>query len=402
MTIQERLEILLNAVDRNGKKLIYKPEDDHKIYLDIDGSIRCLGRILFDKSGVLYSKMEDERNIFRKTNSWSINYSILPHVDLIHYESNTHDYTITRERAIEFGEFFHFQDTTELKLYVPLKYWEKRHKGLASVYPKEFRHRNLIGDSWYDKLKATMQSPLIEYISKYLKQRRTEVVVYPESDRVFRAFKLCTFEHTKIVILGQSPYHDGTASGLAFGYLNEAKKNYDKSLELVYKEIENTVYNGLHLDHDYSLENWARQGVLLLNAVLTVEKGKALSHSITAQNPNGIGWERFTKIVLFELMKDTTPKVFILWGAVARKQFEEVKEVYNRKVKEFNIDGPNEIYQLVFPHLVLTAPHPAYDLRNKNQFGEVVPDYPNTFAGNDHFRKANEFLKLHKRHEIKW
>lgn len=391
MTVQEKLNLLLNSTDRNGKKLIYKPEDENRVYIDIDGSSKCIGRILIGESSILYHKYEDERNIFRKTNAWSINYSILPLIDLVHYESNTHDYSITRERAMEFGEFLHFQDTTELKVYVPLQYWEKRHKGLASVYPQEFRHRNAIGDSWYEKLKTIMQSPLITSISTYLKKRRTQATVYPAGERVFRAFKLCTFEHTKVVILGQSPYHDGTASGLAFGYLDGSRKKYDKSLEIIYKEIERDVYDGLFLDHDYTLETWAKQGILLLNSSLTVERGNPLSHSATKENPNGIGWERFTKQVLLELALDPTPRVFILWGNVAKDQFAEVRAVWDKKA----------IFT-TFPHLVLTARHPAYDVRLKNQFGDIAPNYPETFSGCKHFSQANTFLKQHGRKEIKW
>lgn len=400
MKSAQKLELLLNAVDKNGKKLIYKPDDESRVYLDIDGNIRCLGRILFGEGNIYYHKMEDERNIFRKTQSWSINYSILPHIDLVHYESSSHDYLITRERALEFGEFFHFQDTTELKVYVPLIYWETRHKGLANVYPQEFKDRNAIGDSWYNRVKDVFTSPLVKGIKTFLKAERDRVVVYPKGERVFYAFKLCTFEHTKVVILGQDPYHDGTANGLAFGYLDGATRPYDKSLDIIYKEIERTVYNGFHLDHDFTLEPWAKQGVLLINCALTVEKGKRLSHSASENNPTGIGWERFTKSILYELMKDKTPKVFVLWGGVAKKQFKAVKDVFDKKLKEgglFDTELHSE-----FPHLVLDAPHPAFDLRNKNQFGEVTPSYPTTFTGCDHFRKINEFLKQNKRKEIKW
>lgn len=381
----------LNTEDKDGKKISYKVEQDGKVYINIDGVTKCIGHVLVGDNNVLYSKFEDERNIFRKTNSWSINYTILNNVDLIHYETLSHDYTIPKHRAFEFGEFFHFQDTTELKVYVPLHYWNIRHKGLESFNPQEFKLRNAIGDSWFVKLKSTLESPLITNISKYLKQRRTEVTVYPSSDRVFRAFKLCSYEHTKVIILGQSPYHDGMASGLAFGYLDGCKKQYEKSLEIIYKEVERSIYDGLNLDYDYTLESWANQGVLLLNSSLTSEKGKTLAHSATPANLNGIGWERFTKIVLFELAMDPTPKVFMLWGNVAQDQFKAVKAVWEAKSMFSS-----------FPHLVLTARHPAYDLRLKNQFGEIAPSYPETFSGCDHFKQANKFLTENNRKEIRW
>lgn len=391
MLVQEKLNTLLNAKDRDGRKLIYKPEDGGRIYLEIDGEVRCLGFILLGENKILYTKFDDERNIFQKTNSWSINHTILSNVDTVHYETRTHDYLISRERALEFGEFLHFQDTTELKVYVPLIYWEVWHKGLESVFPDKAKWYKRVGVSWYTKLEKTFTSPLIQSISNYIRARRTKAIVYPASDRVFRAFRLCTFEHTKVVFLGQDPYHDGTADGLAFSYLHGAKKSHEKSLDVIFDEVERSVYNGLHLDHDFNLDHWALQGVLLLNAALTVEKGRPLSHSISEQLPEGIGWERFTKIVLLELMLDTAPKVFIIWGTPAKNIYTQVYEVWKKKTMF-----------LSFPHLYLSARHPAYDLRAKKGNPEFKPDYPNTFSGCNHFALANKFLKDNNRKEIKW
>lgn len=389
MLIQEKLERLLDYVDRNGKKLIYKADEGGRVYLDIDGCVRCLGHVLLGKRNIIYTKFEDESQLFRKTNAWSINHTILNVVDYIHYETRTFDYHITKERALEFGEFFHFQDTTELKVYVPLKYWEKRRKGMASVYPQEFAYRNAIGDSWYEVLKEVMHGDLIKGISTYLKARRKVVTVYPESDRVFRALKLSTFEHTKVVIVGQDPYYDGVADGLAFSYLNGAKKLVPKSLDVIYKEVERSVYNNLHLDHDYQLDHWAKQGVLLLNAVLTVEAGKPKSHSDTEVRPGGIGWERFTKIVLWELINDKRPKVFMGWGAVAQAHLASVKLRFSSSA--------------LASHYFLNSPHPASDLyKYADKFGDVAPAYPNTFSGCNHFSLCNLFLQQTKQQEIKW
>jgi uracil-DNA glycosylase len=281
---------------------------------------------------------------------------------------------------------------------VPLKYWETRHKGLQAVYPEEFNWRNRIGDSWFTKLKAVLTSPMMKSIQQTVKAdrnlgkeeialgiRNPRNVVYPESKDVFKAFKLCTFEHTKVVILGQDPYYDGSANGLAFGYKSGFNPHTQKSLDVIYKEVERDIYKGMHLNHDPSLESWAKQGVLLLNTVLTVLKGRPKSHA-------NIGWERFSKIVLMELMQDIeNPKVFITWGSDARETYETVEEVYRKK-------------QFVsHPHLHLHAFHPAFDLRKKEgAFGEITPDYPRTFLGNSHFSKTNEFLKKFGRKEIKW
>lgn len=381
---KERLNTLLNKTDTDGRRLIYDAEDNGKLYLTDGDSRKCLGHILCDNGYILYTKFEDESQIFRKTNAWSINRLIVNRVDVIHYETRTYDYEITRERALEFGEHLHFADSTELKLYVPLIYWEKRHKGLGGINPLEVNRRNAIGDSWYEKLKPTIDSPLIEGISKFLKERRKTVVVYPSGDRVFRAFKLCTYEHTKVVILGQDPYIDGSASGLAFGYLDGCKKAVQKSLDIIYAEVEDDMYSGFHLDHDFTLEKWAKQGVLLLNSVLTVDKGKTGSHKTI------LGWERFTKIVLYTLMEDIThPKVFMIWGNDAKDTVQAVLKVVDSK-------------GIVMPHKFLWAKHPASDLYSKDQFGVVHPNYPNTYRGSRHFSQANEFLKSHKRKEIEW
>jgi uracil-DNA glycosylase len=386
--VKEKLKTLLNTTDRNGKQLLYKPDDGGRIYLDVDGTLKCLGAILLGQNNILYHKYEEESQIFRKTNAWSVNHTVLSVVDLVVYESTSFDYSITRERALEFGEYFHFQDTTELKVYVPLKYWEKRHKGCKDIYPEHFLWRNRVGDSWFEALQKTLLSDLMKDISKAVKQDRQAIgeTVYPAPDRVFRAFKLCTFEHTKVVIVGQDPYHDGSANGLAFGYLQLEegnKKQMEKSLDIIHKEVERDVYDGLHLGYDTSLETWAKQGVLLLNACLTVLKGRPRSHS-------NIGWERFTRLVLYKLLQDETPKVFILWGNDAKETFKYSMDVWTQR----NF--------IPFPHLVLEGRHPAYDLRNKDQFGEVPLNYPESFSGGKYFSRANEFLKKFGRKEIKW
>lgn len=391
MDVQDKLTLLLNHTDGNGKKLMYRKQDGQRVYLEIDGKERCLGHIAVGKKFILYYKTEDESNIFRKTMSWSINRTILDVVDDIYYETRLAEYHITKERALEFGQHFHFQDTTELKIYVPIKYWNQAAKGIQNLDPNRWKGIKNLGSSWYEVLEKPFNSPLINGIRHKLKiLRESKVIVYPDGNRVFEAFRLSTFEHTKVVILGQDPYIDGTADGLAFSYLNGAKKKHDKSLDIIFKEIERDIYNDLHLGHDYELDHWARQGVLLLNTCLTVEKGKTLSHAKTKAQ-EGLGWERFTKIVVYELLMDKTPKVFALWGEKAKQHYQEVMEVVNKK---------HDFPQL--PHLILTARHPAYDLRSKDGFGDVAPNYPETFSGCKHFSQINNFLKANGRKEIVW
>ncbi len=384
---QEKLKLLLDHTDKNGKRLEYKPEEGGKIYLEIDEKVRCLGFILIGQNNILYTKQDDERNIFRKTNSWSINSIILGFVDTIHIETSSYGYVITKEEAEEFGEYLHFQDTTELKVYIPLQYWAKRHKGLGEVYPQELKYRNAIGDSWYEKLKGLIDSPLLTGISKWLKERRQVTTVYPTGDRVFRALQLCSFHNTKVCIVGQDCYIDGSASGLAFGYLENSQKPIQKSLNVIYNEVQDDVYSGFLLDYDYTLESWAKQGVLLLNSILTVDKGRSMSHS-------ELGWQRFTKQVIYELLKDKTPRVFMIWGKESRNLFDDIFKVCEKNNIHTELDS--------FPHKLLYAPHPASDLYKRDNFGDVKADYPNTFTGCKHFSRANSFLKENKRKEIKW
>jgi len=203
MSVEEKLQKLLNYTDKNGRQIIYKPEEGGRVFIDIDGEIRCIGHILLGQNNILYTKFEDEKNIFRKTNAWSINYTILQNVDDIHYETRTHDYVITKQRALEFGQFFHFEDTTELKVYVPLYHWDRRHKGMRSINPDGFTWMNKVGTNWYELLEKVFTSDLMKGIRARVQAERKVYTIYPSPERVFRALKLCTFDHTKVVIIGQ-------------------------------------------------------------------------------------------------------------------------------------------------------------------------------------------------------
>jgi len=332
---------------------------------------------LIGERNLLYHKYEEEKNIFRNTNSWTINYTIFQQVDHIIYETLKDVYQIPKARAAEFGEVIKFQ---EKKINIPLIYWDKRKQLIDKV---ELRRRNLLGDSWYEVLKDVLNSEYMIKIGNYLRDRRTKTIVYPDEDKVFRAYKFSSFIHTKVVILGQDPYHDGSANGLAFGFKDDSKKRPAKSLDVIFKEVERDCYNGMHLDFDNTLIPWAQQGVLLLNTVLTVERGKPKSH-------DEMGWQRFIKITIYELLKDPAPKVYMLWGNDAINLFETVFQAL--KVKGFKLDHS----------LVLKARHPAADLYAADQFGNTAPDFPNTYAGCRHFNKANEFLLKNKRKPITW
>lgn len=383
---KERLKLLKETVDEDGNLYSFNPEDS-RVFLRKKNTREDIpiGKVLMGERNLLYHKFEDERNIFRNTQAWSINYKIFENIDYIIYETLKKVYMIPRERATEFGEQVNFQQ--ERKINIPIIYWDVRNQLIDET---EKRRRNLLGDSWYELLSSVINSDYMSKIGSYLRKRRTEAIIYPEESVVFRAFKLTHTKQVKVIILGQDPYHDGSANGLAFGFKDGWKegqkgvtlKPLPKSLDVIFREVERDVYNGLHLDFDATLDSWAKQGVLLLNTILTVERGKPKSHE-------GYGWQRFIKIVLFELLKDIQPKVFLLWGNDANLLFGEVRN----KLKEQNIEAG--------PSLILSAKHPAADLYSQ-EWGAAKADYPHTFAGNGHFSLTNKFLREHKRNPITW
>jgi len=192
----------------------------------------------------------------------------------------------------------------------------------------------------------------------YIDSEYETKTIYPLRKDIFRAFTLTDFDDVKVVILGQDPYHEeGEAHGLAFSTLN---KKLPPSLKNIYKEIESDL--NLKINQDGNLEYLAKQGVLLLNTVLTVEEGKAFSHK-------NKGWEIFTDNVIKELNKDDNPKVFILWGNASIS-------------KESFITNKN--------HLVIKSNHPS-----------PLSAY-NGFFGSKPFSKTNEFLIKNNIEPINW
>jgi len=196
-------------------------------------------------------------------------------------------------------------------------------------------------------------------LSRKIRKEYLEKKVFPHPSNLFRAFEFCTPEEIKVVILGQDPYHTpGVAHGLAFSTLSH--NSIPPSLRNMFKEIEAEF--GEKVDPNPDLTRWAKQGVLLLNAALTVRAGIANSHA-------EYGWHEFTDSVIKELSKKETHIVFMLWGAYAGKK----KEL---------IDGNK--------HLVLTSVHPSPLSAHRG------------FFGNNHFKAANEYLLEHGRGEINW
>lgn len=221
--------------------------------------------------------------------------------------------------------------------------------------------KELFGEEWYKLLKGYLESQEFNKLGTFLNERRKafNVEVYPEKENIFRAFRECPLEKTKIVLIGMDPYPTkGNAIGLAFGY--NGNGSIPKSLQNIYKEYENDVMNGLDLMFDYSLTKWAQQGVLLINTALTVERGNPGSH--TKQ------WKNFTNYLFTELGKHNKDIIYICWGNHAKSFIPLFKE-------------GNKIIESV---------HPSPLSARKGFFGSKP------------FSKANKYLKELGKEEINW
>lgn len=216
----------------------------------------------------------------------------------------------------------------------------------------------MIGNDWDIILKDEYESDYFKKIKDIVRSEYKKKIIYPEASRVFYAFRLTTYENTKVVILGQDPYHGvGEANGLCFS-VNEGIK-MPPSLKNIYKEL----YDDLGIiKKSTDLSSWAKSGVLMLNSVLTVEKDKPASHKF-------VGWEEFTDNVIKKINEKDSPVVFILWGNFAK---EKMKYITNKK------------------HLVITSSHPS----------PFSASYG--FFGSKPFSKTNKFLKDNNLKEIEW
>jgi len=240
----------------------------------------------------------------------------------------------------------------------------------------------IIGESWAKVIGSEFQKEYMQKLSAGLRQTRENKlkVIYPESEDVFKALKLCPFDKVKVVIIGKEPYYQGNADGLAFSYKKGERKGQGvQSLDVILDEIENDVYAGFNVNKDYELEYLAKQGVLLLNAVLTVEKNKPDSHA-------NVGWQQFTSAIIMHILGRIGPKVFMLWGKDAQLIYHEASK-----------------FQTIFSDVfLLKAYHPAYDLHKRDSFGRITVKYPDGFTGCRHFSKANTFLLANQIGAIDW
>ncbi|MBB2183694.1 uracil-DNA glycosylase [Lachnospiraceae bacterium MD1] len=216
-----------------------------------------------------------------------------------------------------------------------------------------------INNDWLDAIGQEFRLPYYAELYQFVKSEYSHYVVYPKADDIFNAFHLTPLSQVKVVILGQDPYHnEGQAHGLCFSVKPDVE--IPPSLENIYKELHDDL--GCYIPNHGFLEKWAKQGVLLLNTVLTVRAHQANSHQ-------GRGWERFTDAVIQAVNTQDRPIVFFLWGRPAQ-------------MKRAMLTNPN--------HLILQAPHPS-----------PLSAYRG-FFGSKPFSKANQFLMKHGVEPIDW
>jgi uracil-DNA glycosylase len=216
-----------------------------------------------------------------------------------------------------------------------------------------------IDDSWKSRLKEEFKKDYFLKLTEFVKNEYTVNTVYPPGGLIFNAFNLCPFDDVKAVIIGQDPYHGpGQAHGLCFSV--KAGVSFPPSLINIFKEIE--ADTGIKPTRSGDLGRWANQGVLLLNATLTVRAHSAGSHQRK-------GWEEFTDTVIDILNREKENLVFFLWGAYAQKKGEAIDKTR---------------------HLVLESVHPS------------PLSAPRGFFGNKHFSRCNEYLKSHGIEPVNW
>ena len=216
-----------------------------------------------------------------------------------------------------------------------------------------------IEPSWKAVLAEEFEKDYFSNLTKFVHEEYRTAQIFPPGRQIFAAFDATPFNDVKVVILGQDPYHDvNQANGLCFSVNNGVA--FPPSLLNIFKEIKSDI--GTEIPQSGDLSRWAHQGVLLLNATLTVRAHMAGSHQ-------GRGWETFTDAVIAHLAREREHLVFLLWGAYAIK-------------KGAFIDRTR--------HLVLTSPHPSPLSAHR------------AFFGNHHFSRANEYLTAHGKTPIVW
>ncbi|WP_100405791.1 uracil-DNA glycosylase [Bacillus solitudinis] len=216
----------------------------------------------------------------------------------------------------------------------------------------------ILGNDWNDYLKEEFEKPYYQDLHHFLKQEYATATVYPPMDQIFNALQYTSYQQTKVVIIGQDPYHGpGQAHGLSFSVKPGVR--VPPSLKNIFKELKNDI--GCEIPSHGSLVPWAKQGVLMLNTVLTVRAGEAASHK-------GKGWEQFTDKVIEVLNERKQPVIFLLWGRHAQAKVDLITG----------------------NHYLLKAPHPSPFSANRG------------FFGSGPFSRVNRILKENGEFPINW
>lgn len=217
----------------------------------------------------------------------------------------------------------------------------------------------MIGNKWDEILKEEFQKPYFKELMNFVDKEYKNKTVYPYYPNIFNALKYTDYDNVKVVILGQDPYHGmGEAHGLSFSVLEGVNK--PPSLKNIFKELKDDL--GIDEPKNGNLSSWTKEGVMLLNSVLTVEKDKPASH----QNH---GWETFTDAVIRKINEKKKPVVFILWGSFAKSK----KAIITNKI-----------------HCIIESAHPSPFSANKGFFGTKP------------FSRANDFLIKNGEKPINW
>ena len=219
---------------------------------------------------------------------------------------------------------------------------------LKNTLQSDTNMEKLIPRDWTKKIATELKKPYFNDLKAEISLRYKKQNIYPEQSAIFKAFNLCRFNDVKVVILGQDPYHgQGQAQGLSFSVPEGTK--LPPSLRNIYKEIKNDT--GIDRGMNGNLDDWAKQGVLLLNATLTVEDGKPGSHQ-------GLGWETFTDEVIKNISEKKENVTFILWGKYA-------------EAKTSLIDASR--------HFIITSPHPSPFSAHRGFFGSKPFSQTNSY-----------------------
>lgn len=234
---------------------------------------------------------------------------------------------------------------------------------MKAMTARQKRFFNALPSSWQKPLEEVCHRPEIDELVQFLQERqKAGATIYPAKQNIFAALRETPFDKVSVVIVGQDPYHGpGQAHGLSFSVPEGVP--FPPSLRNIFKELNKDI--GMPIPKNGTLTGWAKQGVLLLNAILTVEEGKPASHA-------NHGWELFTDAILEQILKRKHPTVLMLWGSYAQKKVQHL---------HVHID-PNR-------DLILKSAHPS-------------PLSATGFFGHHHFSKANAFLKKHHLPEIRW